>query len=269
MQFSVTMRKDLRLLRIGTVCIALLCVVVVAYNMLHTTKNPCTDCGKRSHMIHNSNATTTHKLNSELQLQGRKAVNEMVQVQENSSTEALIKESKQKSDKRDQFKIRNYSEIMSNCKSECVDKGGTQIPRSVFFVKTDPNWTYSEWIAVLSAHKYIKPNVIYIVVWVEIEPNCWWNRTLAIPNVTYVIADKSKWVTEIRGMKFVEPAHVCDYMKITVLHEMGGILMDTDAIAIKSFDPLMTHQAVLAKDEANWVANGLMISQRHSCFMCN
>ena len=169
------------------------------------------------------------------------------------------------------FHIRKYSEIMSKCKSECVNgKGDTPIPKSVFFVKTDPEWTYEEWIAVMSAHVHIKPDVIYIVTpSLKMNLNCWWNRTLAVPEVSHIIVDASKWLREIKGMKFVEPAHVCDYMKITLLHEMGGILMDTDAIAIKSFDPLLKHQAVLARDRARYVVNGLMISQKHSCFMCD
>ena len=169
------------------------------------------------------------------------------------------------------FHIRKYSEIMSKCKSECVNgtEGDTQIPKSVFFVKTDPEWTYEEWIALMSAHVHIKPDVIYIVTPSKMNLNCWWNRTLAVSEVSHIIVDESKWVREIKGMKFVEPAHVCDYMKITLLHEMGGILMDTDAIAIKSFDPLLKHQAVLARDKAGYVVNGLMISQKHSCFMCN
>ena len=168
------------------------------------------------------------------------------------------------------FHIRKYSEIMSKCKSECVNgKGDTPIPKSVFFVKTDPEWTYEEWIALMSAHVHIKPDVIYIVTPSKMNLNCWWNRTLVVPEVSHVIVDASKWLREIKGMKFVEPAHVCDYMKITLLHEMGGILMDTDAIAIKSFDPLLKHQAVLARDRARYVVNGLMISQKHSCFMCD
>ena len=168
------------------------------------------------------------------------------------------------------FHIRKYSKMMETCRSECINsKGQAPIPKQVFFIKTDRKWQYTEWIAVLSVHKYIKPDVIYIVSKMAIEPNCWWNRTLAIPAVTHVIPEENTWVTEIRGMKFSEPAHVCDFMKTTVLYEMGGILMDTDAIAIKSFDPLLTYQAVLARDQGGFVVNGLMISQKRSCFMCN
>ena len=34
--------------------------------------------------------------------------------------------------------------------------------------------------------------------------------------------------------------------------------MDTDAIAVKSFDPLLTYQAVLARDQGGFVVNGLI-----------
>ena len=49
-------------------------------------------------------------------------------------------------------------------------------------------------------------------------------------------------------------------MKTIVLYEMGGILMDTDAIAVKSFDPHLTYQAVLARDQGGFVVHQLMNS---------
>ena len=233
---------------VGLLCVSVICSAVIGYSLhrLMRTEYYCIDCGQAS-------------LQAKLERDDVPLQN--LHVPELKETESV--------QENDQFQIRAYSEIMSKCKSECVNKGGTPIPKSVFFVKTDTKWTYTEWIAVLSAHKNIKPDVIYIVSWLGIEPSCWWNRTLALPDVTYVVPDKSKWVTEIRSRKIVEPAHVCDYMKITVLYEMGGILMDTDAIAIKSFDPLLTHQAVVARDQGGFVVNGLMISQKHSCYMCN
>ena len=168
------------------------------------------------------------------------------------------------------FHVREYSKIREACQSECINsKGPSPIPKQVFFIKTDTKWQYTEWIAVLSVHRFIKPDIIYIVSRTSIEPSCWWNRTLSIPAVSHVTPDGNKWVTEIRGRKFTEPAHVCDFMKTTVLYEMGGILMDTDAFAIKTFNPLLNHQAVLARDQGGFVVNGLMISQKHSCFMCN
>ena len=168
------------------------------------------------------------------------------------------------------FHVREYSKIRAACNSECINsKGPSPIPKQIFFIKTDTKWQYTEWIAVLSVHRFVKPDIIYIVSRTAIELSCWWNRTLSIPAVSHVTPDGSKWVTEIRGRKFTEPAHVCDFMKTTVLYEMGGILMDTDAFAVKTFNPLLNHQAVLARDQGGFVVNGLMISQKHSCFMCN
>lgn len=166
------------------------------------------------------------------------------------------------------FHARRYKEIMDNCKSECINSGGTQIPKLVYFIKTDPEWQFFEWVSVLSVHKYIKPDAIYVVSDVQLNPNCWWNRTVSIPKVRHVLLPKDQWLHESRGRKFTEKAHVCDYMKPVLLYEMGGIFMDTDAIAVKSFDPLLTHQVVLARDQGGFVVNGLMVAQKHSCFMC-
>jgi len=106
----------------------------------------------------------------------------------------------------------------------------------------------------------------------KVEPSCWWNRTLALPLVKHVMipAGSDLWVKKIRGKKVVERAHLCDFMKQMLLYDFGGIFMDTDAIAVRSFDNLKNNQVTIAWDHngPGYVVNGLMVSQKHSCFMC-
>jgi len=145
-------------------------------------------------------------------------------------------------------------------------------PFFVHFIKTDPKWEFYEYVAVRSAVKFIKPDVVFVVTMGEMEANCWWNRTMALPLVKHVMipAGSDVWVKNIRGKNVVERAHLCDFMKQMLLYEFGGIFMDTDAIAVRSFDHLKNNQVTLATDFScpSCVVNGLMVSQRHSCFMC-
>lgn len=256
------------------ICIAVICVAAGFFELKHLLKlnsklyHTCDNCGiiSFSQRIKLSNVSPALRLQSY-----NDHINSTITTLHNTKINHEIKPTDATRQRNIQlFHIHEYSKIRETCRSECIDtKGQAPIPKQVFFIKTDMKWQYTEWIAVLSVHKYIKPDVIYIVSKTAIEPSCWWNRTLTIPAVSHVIPDESKWVTEVRGKKFTEPAHICDFMKTTVLYEMGGILMDTDAIAVKTFDPLLYYQAVLARDQGGFVVNGLMISQKHSCFMCN
>ena len=168
--------------------------------------------------------------------------------------------------------LRNINEIMSKCTAECVNKGGAMDPFFVHFIKTDPKWEFYEYVAVRSAVKFIKPDVVFVVTMGKVEPSCWWNRTLALPLVNHVMipAGSDLWVKKIRDRNVVEKAHLCDFMKQMLLYEFGGIFMDTDAIAVRSFDDLKNNQVTIAWDHngPGYVVNGLMVSQKHSCFMC-
>ena len=169
--------------------------------------------------------------------------------------------------------LRTINEIMSKCTAECVNKGGAMDPFFVHFIKTDPVFQFYEYVAVRSAVKFIKPDVVFIVTRGEVKRNCWWKRTLALPLVKHVMipAGSDLWVKKIRGKFVAARAHVCDFMKQMLLYELGGISMDTDSIAVRSFDDLKNNQVTLARDFRcpSCVVNGLMVSQRHSCFMCH
>lgn len=262
------MKKYIRLL---SLCIFCTLVICLGYHSLHLYYNDCTNCempqsSMKTHDIEHykasENPTMTKVATEPVHCDSCDKPQPLERVH-NATEPQLTREI-------NAFHIRDYSEIMHKCRSECIKDGFTSMPKTVFLVKTDSTWTYTEWITVLSIHKYIKPDIIYIVSRTLIEPNCWWNRTLEVPKVMNIIPESSKWVTTIRTVTLVEPAHVCDFMKTTVLYEMGGILMDTDAIAIKSFDELLlNHQVVLARDQGGFVVNGLMLAQKRSCFMCN
>ena len=168
--------------------------------------------------------------------------------------------------------LRTINEIMSKFTAECVNKGGAMDPFFVHFIKTDPVFQFYEYVAVRSAVKFIKPDVVFIVTRGEVKRNCWWKRTLALPLVKHVMipAGSDLWVKKIRGKFVAARAHVCDFMKQMLLYELGGISMDTDSIAVRSFDDLKNNQVTIAWDHngPGYFVNGLMVSQRHSCFMC-
>lgn len=156
---------------------------------------------------------------------------------------------------------------IDKCKNECVDGEGETIPRTVFFVKVDDNFVFREWLAVMSAVKIIKADSITVFSATPLS-GCWWKRTL--PFIKHEIVPESGWITKLNGKELKELAHKSDFLRIEALYRLGGIYMDTDAIATKSFEPLLAHnQAVFAKQSGGVAACGVMIARKHSCIMCS
>ena len=156
-------------------------------------------------------------------------------------------------------------EWTTTCEEECVDGGGP-IPNLVHFIKTDNDFHFYEWIAVLAARKAIKPKKIFVHSVEEIN-SCWWNHTL--PFVEHHIVPSDMWVKELNGKNVTRLAHKADFMKNAVLYQIGGIYSDTDSIATKSFDDLLhNYQAVISRQVDQMPGNGLLLARKQSCFMC-
>ena len=156
-------------------------------------------------------------------------------------------------------------EWTKTCEEECVDGGGP-IPNLVHFIKTDSDFHFYDWVAVLAARKAIKPKKIFVHSVGEIK-SCWWNRIL--PFVEHHIVPSDMWVKELNGKKVTLLAHKADFMKNALLYQIGGIYSDTDSIATKSFDDLLhNYQAVISRQIYQLPGNGLVLARKQSCFMC-
>ena len=156
-------------------------------------------------------------------------------------------------------------EWTKTCEKECVDGGGP-IPNLVHFIKTDNDFRFYEWVAVLAARKAIKPRKIFVHSVGEIK-SCWWNRIL--PFVEHHIVPSDQWVRSLNGKNVTKLAHKADFMRNAVLYKIGGIYSDTDSIATKSFDDLLhNYQAVISRQVRKWPGNGLVLARKQSCFVC-
>ena len=151
------------------------------------------------------------------------------------------------------------------CGVVCINRKG-KIPRSVFFVRIGSEFRIVEWLAVMSAVKFIKPDNITIFASEPLR-GCWWNRTRSFVNLE--IVPKQAWVTKLNGKRLTERAHKSDFLRIEMLYRRGGIYMDTDIIVQKSFDPLLNEQIILAEELPAVPNVAVMVARKHSCFMCN
>ena len=157
-------------------------------------------------------------------------------------------------------------EWITRCTEECANQRGP-IPRIVHFIKLESHFTFREWVSVMSARKFLLPEKILVFSAVELE-GCWWKRIL--PYVELHVLPENVWLQCRNDIEINELAHKADFLRTAILYNLGGIYSDTDSIAVKSFDALLSgHQVVLSRVDNGGVGNGLVLARKQSCFMCD
>ena len=157
-------------------------------------------------------------------------------------------------------------EWTTRCEEECANQRGP-IPRLVHFIKLESHFTFREWVSVMSARKFLRPEKILVFSAVELE-GCWWQRIL--PYVELHVLPANVWLQCRNDIEVAELAHKADFLRTALLYNLGGIYSDTDSIAVKSFDGLLSdHQAVFSRLDNGGVGNGLVLARKKSCFMCD
>ena len=161
--------------------------------------------------------------------------------------------------------LNGCGEWTKTCEKKCVSTLEGGIPHLVHFIKVDSSFGFLDWVVVMAARKMIRPEKIFIFSASELN-SCWWNHTK--PFVTHIILPKQAWVTKQNNIVLHEPAHKADFLRTTLVYHFGGMYMDNDIVAVKSFDPLLNNQVVLSRQHGGSPNNGLMMARKHSCFMC-
>ena len=154
-----------------------------------------------------------------------------------------------------------------DCALECINEGGP-IPRLVHFLKLDGgNFTLREWLSIMSARKFIKPERIIVYSMIPIPDGCWWQRTL--PFVEHHILPSEAFLKSVNGIQVQHLAHQSDFIRNSLLYHIGGVYSDTDMIMVKSFDDLLdNHQVVVSREDSGYIGSALILARRNSCFMC-
>lgn len=113
------------------------------------------------------------------------------------------------------------------------------IPRLVHFVyglATDPGdreFAYEHYLAVLAAATHIRPDAIHFHHH-HVPTGEWWERSAPLLTLRQI-----ELPTEISGHPLSHAAHRADVVRLRVLLREGGIYLDMDVIALRSFDELL------------------------------
>jgi hypothetical protein len=144
-----------------------------------------------------------------------------------------------------------------------------KIPKIVHFVtglSNNPDFGMMSYLAVKAAKEKIQPHRILIHFW-RIPQGIFWDWAVSLGVELHPIASD---VTEVFGRPVVHYAHKADVIRMKVLLQHGGIYMDLDVIALRSFDTLLNHNFVMGQEGEGGsvgLCNAVMLASKGSRFL--
>lgn len=122
-------------------------------------------------------------------------------------------------------------------------------------------------LSIKSAFIKINPKIIYLHC--DHEPiGKWWKYIQE--EVTSLKILKMDAPSEIFGNSIIKPEHKSDIARMQILIKYGGIYLDTDAIALKSFDPLRKFEYTMGLEyhgNPGRLNNGIIVSAKNASFL--
>ncbi|XP_067649562.1 uncharacterized protein [Haliotis asinina] len=119
-------------------------------------------------------------------------------------------------------------------------------------------------ISLLSIRQVLKPT--RILFWCDLIPKgIYYEQTMErVPEIVHVVRDPP---TEIMGRPIKVPEHQSDIVRLEAILEYGGIYVDLDVIAVKSFEPLYHFDVTMGYETPDGLCNGIMVAKPWADFM--
>ncbi|KAI9353025.1 nucleotide-diphospho-sugar transferase [Zopfochytrium polystomum] len=158
--------------------------------------------------------------------------------------------------------------LRDTCTADIIDRNRFQVPKIVHFVfgmKPDFGgfpFQFFNYMAIKMAHDAIKPDKIMLHY--KYEPyGPYWDRVKRLVELVEI----EKVPDQIFGNPVNDVAHKADVVRMQVMMKYGGIYLDSDVFAYRSFDPLLHHPMVMGKEVDYGLCNAIMISAPNSTFI--
>lgn len=157
------------------------------------------------------------------------------------------------------------SSLLDNDNAACIPN----IVHWVWFYPEGQEFEFLHCISALSALYIQKPDRIYI--WNNNLPSGeWWKFVLRVSDYLNIpiISKQFNPPYKISGTWIEFPAHKTDIVRLSVLHDYGGIYMDFDVVILKSLKPLMCkHEMVLGSESEVKLNNGFILAKPGARFI--
>jgi hypothetical protein len=128
-----------------------------------------------------------------------------------------------------------------------IDSFRVSIPKIVHFFKTDwkpDHFTLLAYLAIKSALYHIKPDQVFLHSFVTPRGK-YWDK---IKNQITLDIVPPHQDLRLNGHEVRLAAHFSDVLRTEQIFKTGGIYLDLDAFALKSWDPLLFYPAVMAAE---------------------
>jgi len=161
-----------------------------------------------------------------------------------------------------------YPKVFELIKNIEVDKKIHKIVNLCYGFKKDPEFTFFNYLCVLSIVNKIKPDKIILYHHYDIKGK-WWDRAKI-----YLKTVKTELIPDFMGNEVEHFAHMSDIVRLEMLRFAGGIYMDIDTFVNKSFDDLLDNEFVIGIQNSGGrgnrdyygLCNAIMLSEKRSLF---
>ena len=124
-----------------------------------------------------------------------------------------------------------------NCHADDANNTLNNIPNIIHFICISPmRFELYHYIAIKSAYKMHKPDIIYVYVDVEPRNNFYWECIKKYITIEIIIPPK-----KFRGRSIPYPQYQADIIRLEKLIERGGIYLDIDNFSLKPFTDLINN----------------------------
>jgi len=160
---------------------------------------------------------------------------------------------------------KTHGDLSRDSRERQQDITDIRVPNIVHFVwftfnGNSKNFTFLQYLSVISASKLIRPRDIYFHT--DKPPiGYYWRQVLELSNFHVV---HRKPTTTIYGHAIETPLYenqASDLERLTILTETGGIYLDSDVLVTRSFDDLLKYDLTLGLESEDSICNAVIISK--------
>lgn len=139
-----------------------------------------------------------------------------------------------------------------------------RIVHIIWFYPENTTFRFHQALCLMSVQKYVKPDRVFF--WYDFKPKgAWWKFTLqSIPSL---LMFHKQPPTTVFSKPVNVKEHQSDVARMDVLIKYGGIYVDLDVIALRSFDSLLKYDVTIGAETPNLLGSGVILSKRNSTFL--
>ena len=125
---------------------------------------------------------------------------------------------------------------------------------------------FDHMLSILSAHKFIKPSIIYFHT-NKVPTGQYWDKVRKLPELKIVHREPTSVLYGEKIKKPVFETSASDVDRVKILQEYGGIYLDLDVLVIRSFDELRKYPCTMGFEDKDILCGGIIVCRNDSFFL--